>query len=265
MMAENFKLQEYFERIGFNGAPGNDLQTVTEVMRRQLFSVPFENLDVQTGTGVSMVPEAIVEKIVQRGRGGYCYEVNGLFAMALEALGVPYRFVACRPMTYPAKRPRTHMALVVQFGGESWLCDLGFGSYGIRAPLSLSSVGSTIQQDHDLFRLECTKEEEYILKAWVDGEWASQYGFDLWPQQWVDFIPANYLNSTHPDALFVQKLVVVLHTPEGRNILFGERLKTVRKGVSDERIVTPEAVDEILNNTFGLPVAGMLSMPQQST
>jgi N-hydroxyarylamine O-acetyltransferase len=102
-------------------------------MRRQLFNVPFENLDVQAGKGVSMVPEMIVEKVIGRGRGGYCYEVNGLFAMALRALGIDYHLVACRPMTYPVVRPRTHMALVVQLEDEPWLCDLGFGSYGIRA------------------------------------------------------------------------------------------------------------------------------------
>lgn len=55
-------------------------------MQQQLFTVPFENLDVQRGKTVSMVPEDIVEKIVHQGRGGYCYEVNGLFSMALEAL-----------------------------------------------------------------------------------------------------------------------------------------------------------------------------------
>ncbi|HEX9803612.1 MAG TPA: arylamine N-acetyltransferase [Gammaproteobacteria bacterium] len=254
MKADNFNLQTYLQRIGFDGVPHDDLQTLTALMRRQLFSVPFENLDVQAGKAISMAPEAIVEKIVERGRGGYCYEVNGLFAMALEALGVDYQFVACRPMTYPVLRPRTHMALAVELEGESWLCDLGFGSYGIRAPLRLADSGTEVRQGSDTFLLERPNEREYVLKARVDGEWANQYGFDLWPQQWIDFVPANYLNCTHPEALFVQKLVVVLHAPDGRSILVGNQFKRVRGGEVETRTIPDEEIGGLLRNAFGLSV-----------
>jgi N-hydroxyarylamine O-acetyltransferase len=106
MKADNFTLQSYLSRIGYHGDAQADIATVTEMMRRQLFTVPFENLDVQAGKVVSLVPEEIVEKILNRNRGGYCYEVNGLFAMALQSLGIPYQFVAARPMFYPVKRPK---------------------------------------------------------------------------------------------------------------------------------------------------------------
>ena len=140
MKADNFVLQDYFNRVGYRGDAKADIATVTRLMRCQLFTVPFENLDVQAGKVVSLVPEEIVEKIVERNRGGYCYEVNGLFSMALYALGIPYRFVAARPMFYPVRRPKTHMAIVLEMDGEKWLCDLGFGSYGIRAPMRLDAV-----------------------------------------------------------------------------------------------------------------------------
>jgi len=255
MKAENFDLKAYCERIGFEGEARSDLATVSGLMRRQLFTVPFENLDVQAGRAVSLVPEEIVEKIVHRRRGGYCYEVNGLFAMALDALDIPYRFVACRPMTYPMLRPRTHMALIAQIEGEAWLCDLGFGSYGIRAPLRLADTGKEIRQDQDTFLLERSEEDEYLLKARADGQWANQYSFDLWPQHWIDFMPANHLNSTHPEALFVQKLVVLLFNPEGRTILFGDRLKRVQGDKSEERIVPAEEIGALLRDTFGLTLA----------
>jgi hypothetical protein len=147
--------------------------------------------------------------------------------MALEALGIPYRFVAARPMFYPARRPKTHMAFIAEVESRQWLCDLGFGSYGIRAPMALDTLDVDITQDFDTFRLSRSAEGEYLLQAKVEGEWARQYGFDLTPQEWIDFVPANYLNSTHPDAIFVQKLVVVQHRPEGREILLGDMLKTI--------------------------------------
>ncbi len=252
MIAENFDLQTYFKRIGFDQAPGRDLDTLTRMMRQQLFSIPFENLDVQAGKEVSLVPEAIVDKLVHNNRGGYCYEVNGLFAMALTTLGFDYQLIACRPMFYPIMRPRTHMALAVSIDSDTWLCDVGFGSHGIRAPLPLSSAGEAVRQDDDWYRLERPNEREYLLQARVDGVWTNQYGFDLWPQHWIDFAPANYLNNRHPDSLFVQKLVVVKQHPDGRSILYGDQLKTVTQGKVTERIISEEERNGVLKEYFGI-------------
>ena len=134
MFAQNFNLENYCKRIGLSQIPSHvDAQVLTQLMQAQLREITFENLDVQAGKVVSLVPESIVSKIVgdngQAKRGGYCYELNGLFAMALTALGVSYQFVFCRPMFYPMRRPKTHMALVVTLGQERYLCDLGFVSY----------------------------------------------------------------------------------------------------------------------------------------
>lgn len=252
MYADNFKLADYLARIGFEGEARADVATVSQMMRCQLFTVPFENLDVQAKKIVSLVPEDIVAKILYRQRGGYCYEVNGLFAMALQALNIPYIFVAARPMFYPVRRPKTHMAVVAQIDGENWLCDLGFGSYGIRAPMRLSALDEAQQQDFDLFKLTKTNEREYLLQAWVEGDWANQYGFDLSPQEWIDFMPANYLNSTHPDAIFVQKLLIVLHNPVGRKILLGDSLKVVDRHQTEKKSVASVHITRVLAEHFGL-------------
>ena len=255
MHADNFSLTDYLHRIDYTGTPKADIETVTRMMRRQLFSVPFENLDVQAGKIVSLVPEDIVEKIVNRKRGGYCYEVNGLFAMALESLGIRYQYVAARPMIYPARRPRTHMALVITLEGERWLCDLGFGSYGIRAPMRLDALDAEIAQDDDTFMLSLGEDGFYLLRAKVDGEWANQYAFDLSPQEWVDFIPANYLNSTHPDTIFVRMIVAVLMTESGRKILGGDSFKIVSHGRTEKRTVVPSELPGLLAREFGLTMA----------
>lgn len=255
MHADNFSLTHYLDRIGHHGAVRPDLAGVTELMRCQLHAVPFENLDVQAGKGVSLKSEDIVAKIVQRRRGGYCYEVNGLFALALTALGVSWRFVGCRPMTYPMRRPRTHMALLVRLDGEEWLCDTGFGSYGLRAPIRLGSMGE-VRQDDDVFELLPANGyeygHEYVLRAKVEGEWANQYGFDLSPHEWIDFLPANWLNSTHPETLFTQHRVVTRQTPQGRITLFDDRLKTVTHGVTEARQIAPHELDAVLREVFGL-------------
>jgi N-hydroxyarylamine O-acetyltransferase len=252
MQATNFTLANYLSRLGYPGHPKADMDSIARMMQLQLRTVPFENLDVQAGKLVSLVPEDIVDKIVHQQRGGYCYEVNGLFSMALTALGISYRWVAARPMFYPTRRPKTHMAIVMELDGSQWLIDLGFGSYGITAPLALDMLNVPVQQGHDQFQLSRLENGDFLLQAWVDGVWANQYSFDLIAQEWIDFDPVNYLNSTHPDAVFVKSLLVINHNASGRTILFGNSLKTVVNGHSNKRNVEAHEVDGILKSIFGL-------------
>lgn len=256
MHATNFQLDLYLKRIGFEGNAAADSATVKALMQRQLRSVPFENLDVQAKKVVSLVPEEIVSKIIgaegTARRGGYCYEVNALFAMALTALGIDYQFVFCRPMFYPMRRPKTHMALIVKVDQEQWLCDLGFGSYGIRAPIALSQVNLPQTQDFDCFRLIAPTAGDYVLQAKLDDQWVSQYGFDLYPADWIDFMPANYLNSTHPDTIFVQKYLIIQQHAEGRTMVVGHELKQWQRGHVTVTPVEPAALGSVLKMHFNL-------------
>ena len=259
MHADNFDLDLYLKRIGFIGEVAANSATVKTLMQQQLRTVPFENLDVQAGKIVSLVPEEIVSKIIGADgmgrRGGYCYEVNALFAMALTALRIDYQFVFCRPMFYPMRRPKTHMALIVNVEQEQWLCDLGFGSYGLRAPIALSQGNIPQTQDFDCFRLLAPVAGNYVLQAKLDEQWVSQYGFDLYPADWIDFMPANYLNSTHPDTIFVQKYLVIQQHATGRTMLVGNELKQWQQGAVTVTPVEPAQLASILKQQFNLDLS----------
>jgi len=136
--------------------------------------------------------------------------------------------------------------------GEEWLFDLGFGVHGIRKPMRLTVLDVEIKQDSDVFMLSKSNENRYLLKALSEGEWANQYEFDLSPQEWIDFVPANHLNSTHPDAIFVKKLLVVLHNPTGREILIGDTFKSVVNGKTTKQFISMENRASILASKFGL-------------
>jgi N-hydroxyarylamine O-acetyltransferase len=252
MQAQNFILADYLQRIDFTGAAALNPDTLCQLMRCQLRAIPFENLDVQAGKIVSIVPEDIVNKIVYGQRGGYCYEVNSLFAMALAALGFEYDLIGARPMFYPQRRPRSHMVLMVKLGEERWLCDTGFGSFGLRAPVGLHQVGQVIQQDNETFMLDKNERGEFVLKALVKGEWANQFGFDLQPMEMIDFMPVNYYNSTHPDAVFVQRYLVMQQRPDGRTLLSGNQLKQLRGDQETVTEITAEQLDEVLWREFKL-------------
>ena len=252
MLPENFKLADYLQRIAYTGAVNTDYATLKQLMTCHLQTVPFENLDVLAGKPIDLNPHMIVDKIVYRRRGGYCYEVNGLFAMALDSIGFAYRIVACRPMFYPVRRPRTHAALVVKAEGQDYLVDLGFGSYGIRQPMNLAVLDTPVSQDYDQYTLSIADDGDYVLSALVDGEWIKQHAFNLTPMEWLDFMPANWFNSTHPDTVFTQKPLILLFTPTGKRMLFGDSFKQTERGVSHVQSILPEQQADILAEYFHL-------------
>lgn len=252
MQVQNFILTDYLQRIGFTDEPVANADSLCKLMRAHVRTIPFENLDVQAGKIVSLVPEDIVNKIVYQQRGGYCYEVNGLFAMALAAIGYEYDIIGARPMFYPQRRPKTHMVLIVKIGAERWLCDTGFGSFGLRSPVELDQLGQIIQQDNETFMLDKNDRGEILLKALVKGEWANQFGFDLNPMEWIDFSLPNYYNSTHPDAVFVQRYLVMLQRANGRTLLSGNQLKQLRGDQEEITEITLEQLDDVLWREFAL-------------
>ncbi|RVU86528.1 arylamine N-acetyltransferase [Leucothrix sargassi] len=256
MTSDHFVLENYFKRIGYNGDNfKHDAASLKELMQCQLFSIPFENLDVLSGKGISLEAEDIIEKTVNNSRGGYCYELNGLFAMALTALGISYKFVAARPMFYPVKRPRTHMVIIAELENRSWLIDLGFGSYGIREPIALDQLDQTLEQGYDRFQLSVLENNDYLVSAMVNGEWTKQFAFENHAAEWIDFVPANFLNSNHPDAIFVQKPVLISHNETGRQILLGDRLKVIDKGTVTEETIPAERFDATLKELFRIEVS----------
>jgi len=204
---------------------------------------------------ISLVPEDIVEKIIGNNRGGDCYEVNRLFAMALDALGIEYQFVAATPLISSIGRQKTHMAIIAKVDGGRWLCDLGFGGHSICASMDLADCDKTILQGQDTFMLKKSEDGEYLLLAYADQAWMSQYIFDLTPWQRVDFAQANYFNSANPDAIFPQKRLVSLQNLAGRTILSGNSLKTIQNGIASKVEVEDEQITMALKTFFDLSVS----------
>lgn len=255
MKAANFDLNAYLERTGFSGTPKADLETLTKLMQKQLYTVPFENGDVWHGKIVSLVPGEIVEKIVKRHRGGYCYELNGLFCMALEAIGIPYTMLAARPRyNYTERRPKTHMVLRVDIGAEFFLCDLGFGGYGLREPVNITRLPVETEQGPDRFRVSRMNDLEYLLQVELEGKWTDLYSFDLIPQEWIDYTLPNYFNATSPDTIFTQKKLAILQNPSGRKFLVDNELKTLTPEGVAVREIPDEMLGEVLKTEFGINI-----------
>ncbi|MBP4138647.1 arylamine N-acetyltransferase family protein [Flavobacterium geliluteum] len=252
--ALSFNLQHYLDRIKFFGPIELNFEGIKKLMQCQLFSVPFENIDVQAGKIISLSGDDIVDQIVHKNRGGYCYQINGLFSLALQEIGVPHYYVAARPLVNPGQNPKTHLAIIATIENEAYLIDLGFGGNSIREPLKLSQTDREIQHDFDTFTLVTTEEGDFLLRVLIGKEWSNLYSFDLTPQKWIDFKPANHYNYSHPDSFFVQNLIVVLQNPLGKKMLFKNAIKSVTNGTSEIVSIEKDQLPTILETEFNITI-----------
>lgn len=250
-------LDAYCRRIGYAGPLAPTLETLRTLQELHPAAIPFEALDVLTGRGIDISPRAVDAKLIAAGRGGYCYEQNGLFKRALQAIGFEVEGLIARvnwnaPADAPP-RPPSHMALRVMIGGEPWLADVGFGSCVPTAPLRLDAREPQATA-HETFRL-VPAGGELQLEAEIAGRWAPVYRLLPSPMLDTDYELANWYTATHPESHFRHRLIVTRTTPEARHVLAGARL-TVRSasGETERRFLDADGIEHELAARFLLPV-----------
>lgn len=230
----------YLDRIQVTETPSIDLHFLQVLHRQHVFHVPFENLDVHLGRTISLAPADLFDKIVRRRRGGYCFELNGLFQLLLEALGFRVYSTAARVLfgteTIP---PRGHRLLIVTLDGEDWIVDVGFGAFGLIEPIPLKT-GIEHRQFTDRFRLEQDPLLGFVFQSYQNGGWLNQYAFTTDLHHPVDFAFANYYHSHSPHSIFTQKRICQLPTPDGRKRLEDRTLSQTVNGVTQNATLESE-------------------------
>lgn len=247
-----FDLPAYLKRIGYAGTPRPDHTTLAALQLAHATHIPFENLDILLQRPVRLDIESLQAKLVQSGRGGYCFEHNLLFAAALEAAGFAVTPLAGR-VRYRTQRtlPRTHMLLLVPVGGADWIADVGFGLEGLLAPIPLAA-GHESRQFHWTYRVGGGP-QEWFMQIRRDGSWLDLYSFTTEPQQLADFEMASYYVSTHPESRFVRTLTAQLPGTDERFMLRNRELTVDRGDSLTTRVLADD--DEllaVLAETFGL-------------
>jgi N-hydroxyarylamine O-acetyltransferase len=233
-------LDAYLRRIGYSGPSEPSEATLAGLYRAHLAAIRFENLDVFLRGSVDMSLESIQDKIVYRGRGGYCYEQAQLFGAVLERLGFGVERLLARvgPDGGPA-RPRTHLTLRVRADGGVWLADPGFGS-SPPAPLSLSRYRSGGPQEVNGWIYEIVPDEEHgedvwKLREYQAGQWVTLHRWTDAKVQPVDLVLSNHYTSTHPDSWFTWQPVIVRRDPDAIISLLGRTYTVNRPGQEKER------------------------------
>ncbi|MBB4930906.1 N-hydroxyarylamine O-acetyltransferase [Lipingzhangella halophila] len=244
----------YLKRIGYSGALAPTLETLRALHRAHAATIPFENLDILLGAGIELDLEHLQDKLVRRGRGGYCYEQNLLFAAVLEHAGFRVCGLAARVrMGSDALRPTSHALLDVGVDGASWIADVGFGGEGLLEPIRLSP-GTEARQGGWAYRLdEPGRDGTWVLRSRHPDDWFDMYSFTREPHYSVDYEVTNHYTATHPRSPFVRRMVVQRTGPDVRRTLVGLELTTTRPGAEPtRRELAPEEVPDTLSESFGL-------------
>ena len=224
-----FPLDEYCQRTGAASTGAASLELLEEMQRTQLYAMPFENFDIQLGRGIDLSPEHLIDKLIRHRRGGYCFELNGLFLSALRSIGFEARPLLARVHVGGEPTGRGHQLSLVTLSGREWIADVGFGGACPRAPIPLEHGIESIQ-GHQTFRL-APHELGYMLQLKLpDGEWQNLYSFDLTPVVPSDITYGNHFTSTHPSSFFTSARVAVRSTPEGQSRLFNFNVTTLAAG-----------------------------------
>lgn len=244
----------YLKRIGFNGFPRQDLATLRLLQRGHLEHIAFENFDVQFGCRVSLDPRDAYAKLVTRGRGGWCYEMNGLFLWALEQIG--FRVTAMTGAMMRAERGPsaigTHLVLGVELD-QPYLVDVGLADGPIEpVPLMEGSYA------HERGKVRLERLSDGWWRVHKEGPFFT-LSFDFQHQR-VDWDVLNEMcewQQTSTDSRFVQNAICVKHLPGGVIALIGRVLKKIdQSGVQERLVGSADEYVDTLQAEFGL------SLPQ---
>ncbi len=229
----------YLQRIGYTGPRQPDLEMLRSLHRAHMLSVPFENLDISLGRNIICEEDSFLRKIVERRRGGFCYELNGAFAALLRQLGFKVTLLSARvPREDGSSSPEfDHLALRVDLE-RPWLADVGFGDLFI-APLRLE-IGQEQEQDGRRFRIVEQDGRLQLDRTEPDGKWKRQYSFTLVPRSLDEFASMCHYHQTSPESPFTRRKVCSMATPDGRITISDYKLIITRNGEKQERPLNSE-------------------------
>jgi len=243
--------EKYLSRIGIGKTPLlPDLETLKLLQKQHLLNVPFENLDIHWKRLIVLDTEKFYEKVVNEKRGGFCYELNGLFNELLKSLGFQTKLVSARVFNGAGFGAEyDHLAILTKIGDEEFLTDVGFGDFTV-APFQ--SVLDTEQRDENGVFLIRKYTEEYFEVAKKDGTiWKSEYIFKDLVRNLAEFAEMCNFHQTSPESHFTRGKVCSLMTNGGRKTLTDKKfIETKRGEKSETEINSEDEFNEILMREF---------------
>jgi N-hydroxyarylamine O-acetyltransferase len=248
--------REYCSRIDYEQKLGVNIETLHGLHLAQLKTVPFENLDISLGRMIKLDERSLWDKIVLNKRGGFCYELNGLFASLLSEVGFEVAYLNARDY-YPEDDSFgidfDHLTLMICVPNEStrWLVDVGWGDT-FTQPLDIDNLDDQMQGLRT-YRIEPFRDGYQLWQEDHHGKIDRQYYFDLTQRNFPsDYEMTSRYHQNSPNSIFTQKRIISRLTDNGRISLENDKLIITQNGVRSERKVNEQERPALLREHFGV-------------
>jgi len=211
-------VDEYLTHIGYIGSKEPTVANLAALHSCHLLAVVYENISCIIGEKIKLDPDWIFEKIVKRGRGGFCFELNGVFHWLLKSLGYNVRMVSAMVYTPTGFTfPTDHLVNLVKIEGSQFLCDVGFGKHTFTTPIPLE-VG-VHSSPHGLHRVVGEMGGQVDLQKWYAGQWNTKWRVDLVTERvFSDFETQCKYHQTEPTAYMAGNSIAARYLPGGELI-----------------------------------------------
>ncbi|REI04261.1 arylamine N-acetyltransferase [Staphylococcus felis] len=246
---------EFEKKLNINDSPhfNHTVAELNKLIQQFMLEIPFENIDVQNGVPISTAIEDIYDKVVTRNRGGFCYELNGLFKAYLDAKGFETIQLAATVHAPDGTQSLagSHLTLAVKIDETYYIADVGFGD------LPMQSLQVTRNKDvsvHDVngeYRAILKGNQIYVQKC-ENRHWVTQYEALFKDQPSEAFTEMIHYNQNHPDSIFVQRLIVTKPTQEGRVTMSNENMTIQKQGNKYKEAVTSKNYRQLLKHYFNI-------------
>ena len=257
-------LAAYLQRIGRAHPGAATLSALRQLHEAHVAAIPFENLDILLGRGISLDLARLRAKLVEQRRGGYCFEQNTLFLNVLHELGFAVTPMEARVRVGTAAiRPRTHMVLRVHLGDGEWLADVGFGGEGPLEPVPMTEAAE-VETPPVSYRV-VTEGPLRVLQMRSAAEWADLYAFAPEGVHPVDFEVANWYTSTHPESVFVKTLTAQRTTRDVRLVLRYPTYSEIRVAGVSTRAISRGELLPLLRDVFSIELPADTTFPAIDT
>jgi len=232
--------KEYINRINYNGSLTPEFVVLKELQKSHLLNVPFENLDIHYGRPIELDIAKFYTKIVTEGRGGFCYELNGLFQNLLNNLGFKTTRVSAR--VYDHKKEEfgaeyDHLALIIDLGQDRYLVDVGFGEFAMEPlKIELNKVQKDIRGNFIIEKVN----DDYIVSKIVEEAKNLEYKFTMKERALSEFQGMCTYHQTNPNSHFTPKKLISKPTDTGRITITGNTLKITESGIEKKNVTFQE-------------------------
>ncbi|UXX80234.1 arylamine N-acetyltransferase [Reichenbachiella carrageenanivorans] len=240
----SFDVDHYLLRINCPKEHTPSFKYLKQLHKAHLLHIPFENLDIHMHNEIILDIHKMYRKIILRNRGGFCYELNGLFYHLLKQLGFECHLISAKVYKGNDLGPAfDHAAILVYFADQVYLADVGFG-HSFLEPKQLTP--GLVQMDYNsYYKIDRTIDDEYILLGSDNSfDYEAKYLFTKETRQFVEFIDMCQYHQTNKNSHFTKKKLITQATPQGRVTLTDDKLITIIAGKKEERPILNQ--DEFL-------------------